>query len=152
MKNYGSQQDVYDGVDLTTNIRLPGSVTLNGGLNIGRERANNCFLNDQPQLTVTATAPLIANSPRTDSYCDVRPPFQTQVKFFGVYPLPLVGPADERDVSESARSADSGQLHRKQRRRPPDARPAALVRHGDGRAHPARHDMTASAPTSSTSA
>src|SRR6185436_14983591 len=44
VKNYGSQQDVYDGVDLTTNIRLPGSVTLNGGLNIGRERANNCFL------------------------------------------------------------------------------------------------------------
>ena len=91
VKNYGSQQDVYDGVDLTTNIRLPGSVTLNGGLNIGRERANNCFLNDQPQLTVTSTAPLIANSPRTDSYCDVRPPFQTQVKFFGVYPLPWWG-------------------------------------------------------------
>ena len=91
VKNYGSQQDVYDGVDLTTSVRLPGSVTLNGGVNVGRERANNCFLNDKPQLTVASTAPLIANSPRTDSYCDVRPPFQTQVKFFGVYPLPWWG-------------------------------------------------------------
>ena len=89
--NYGKQEDVYDGIDITTNVRLPGRVTLAGGLNAGRERANNCFLRDQPQLTSASTAPLIANSPRTDAYCDVRPPMQSQVKFFGVYPLPWWG-------------------------------------------------------------
>jgi carboxypeptidase family protein len=87
--NYGKQQDVYDGIDLTTNVRLPRGITLAGGLNIGRERANNCYLSDKPQLTTTTiVAPLIANSPRTEPYCDVRPPFQNQLKFFGVYPLP----------------------------------------------------------------
>jgi hypothetical protein len=66
-------------------------VTVAGGLNMGRERANNCYINDKPQVTTAATAPLIANSPRTGAYCDVRPPFQKQVKFYGVYPLPWLG-------------------------------------------------------------
>jgi hypothetical protein len=91
--DYGKQQDVYDGVDVTTNIRLPRGVTLAGGLNTGRERTNNCFMLDSPQLTFAppATSPTGTAAPRTSGFCDVRPPFQSQVKFYGVYPLPWFG-------------------------------------------------------------
>lgn len=102
--NFGKQRDVYDGVDLIANIRLPKSVLLSGGLNTGRERTNDCFALNRPQLAVTrqangvsgtggAFAGSAANvaSPRSPAFCDIRPPFQTQLKFFAVYPLPWWG-------------------------------------------------------------
>jgi hypothetical protein len=81
--NFGKQESVWDGFGLTTNFRLPKGVRVQGGLDDGRLRTNDCFVVNQPQLSG------LAGSPNTSAFCDVRPPFQAQVKFLAVYPLPL---------------------------------------------------------------
>lgn len=88
--NFGKQEDIYDGVDVGLTARLPNRVILAGGMNAGRERTNNCFMLDRPDLTFAGTATGIT-SPRTQAFCDVRPPFLTQVKGYAVYPLPWGG-------------------------------------------------------------
>jgi carboxypeptidase family protein len=80
--NFGSQQSVWDGFGVTTTMRLPRGVRVQGGVDDGRLRTNNCYALNQPQLSGLAGAPNI------DAFCDVRPPFQAQVKLLGVYPLP----------------------------------------------------------------
>jgi hypothetical protein len=86
-QNYGTATEVYNGVDLTVNARLPKGIVLSGGPSIGRTETNYCFTIDSPQGTGlppsqggTSTAGLL--------YCDVKPPFQPNVKLLGVYPLP----------------------------------------------------------------
>jgi hypothetical protein len=75
------QQDVYDGVDLASNTRLPRGVVLSGGVSLGRERTSTCYaLNDLSKLPGT--------SPQTQAFCDIRPPFQPNIKALFVYPLP----------------------------------------------------------------
>ena len=44
-----------------------------GGTSTGRQKTNRCFVVDSPQEL---------------RFCDVTPPFQTQVKVMAVYPLP----------------------------------------------------------------
>jgi hypothetical protein len=83
--HYGNPEDVYDGVDLTMNARLPRDAVVAGGVSIGRERVNNCYALNDLSLALTTT------SPRTAAYCDTRPPFQPNVKFLVVYPLPWRG-------------------------------------------------------------
>jgi hypothetical protein len=70
----GKLSDVYDGVDATVSARLPNGSFVGGGLSTGRERINNCLTIDSPQAQL---------------FCDVAPPFQTQFKAYGSYPLPL---------------------------------------------------------------
>jgi hypothetical protein len=69
---YGAQSEVYDGIDVTVNARL-SRLVVQGGLNAGRTRTNNCFVIDSPQQLLN---------------CDVRPPLLTQVKLQGTYSLP----------------------------------------------------------------
>jgi len=85
--NYGNATEVYNGVDFTVNARLPKGLVVSGGPSIGRTETNYCFTIDSPQGTgvppsqgATSTAGLL--------YCDVKPPFQPNVKVIGVYPLP----------------------------------------------------------------
>ena len=85
--NYGTATEVYNGVDLTVNARLPKGIVISGGPSIGRTETNYCFTIDSPQGTglppsqgATSAAGLL--------YCDVKPPFQPNVKVLGVYPLP----------------------------------------------------------------
>jgi hypothetical protein len=75
-KNFGDQSEIYNGVDFSLNLRLPQGVIVQGGASTGRVATNNCFVLDSP--------PQLLN-------CDVTPPFQTQVKVLGVYPLPWWG-------------------------------------------------------------
>jgi outer membrane receptor protein involved in Fe transport len=70
---YGKQTEIYDGVDLTANVRLPGSALLQGGLNMGRTALNNCFVVDSPEAL---------------NFCETKPPFQPQLRFLASYPLP----------------------------------------------------------------
>jgi hypothetical protein len=84
----GKQTEVYNGFDAVLNIRLSRRININGGMNTGRTVTNNCGLaKDNLQFVVSTTLP---NTPRTDAYCDVVPPWSasTQAKFSGAFPLP----------------------------------------------------------------
>jgi hypothetical protein len=83
--HFGKQEDVYDGVDLTSSVRMLQGVVLSGGVTLGRERTNSCFMLSDLSLVFPST------SPRTTAFCDTRPPFQPNIKFLGVYPLPWWG-------------------------------------------------------------
>jgi hypothetical protein len=86
-KKFGKQEDVYDGVDFSIAARLPRGVLLSAGVNKGRSRTDNCFAQDLPNLSIVSTTGVV--SPRNESFCDVRPPFLSSVKLYGVYPLPI---------------------------------------------------------------
>jgi hypothetical protein len=101
-KNYGRMIDVYDGFDAIVNARLPRGVFLSGGLNTGRELIDNCDVvgkvDNSAVTTFTLTQSafgLLPNSSGLGSpstlFCRVAPPFLTQVKLQGVYPLPWWG-------------------------------------------------------------
>ena len=69
--NFGSRTEVYNGVDLLLNARLPGGALINGGANIGRTATNDCGVRiDSPQ----------------DRFCDVNPKFLTDFKLSLSYP------------------------------------------------------------------
>ena len=87
--NYGSASEVYNGVDFTVNARLPRGIVLSGGPSVGRTESNYCFTIDSPQGT--GLPPNGGTSAAGLLYCDVKPPFQPNVKLLGVYPLPWQG-------------------------------------------------------------
>jgi len=72
-ENFGRQTEIYNGVDVSLSLRLPSGVVLQGGTSTGRVSTNNCFVVDSPQQNLN---------------CDIAPPYLTQVKLLGVYPLP----------------------------------------------------------------
>jgi len=88
--NYGGATEVYNGVDLTVNARLPRGIVLSGGPSIGRTETNYCLTIDSPQGTGLPPAQG-GTSAAGMLYCDVKPPFQPNVKILGVYPLPWYG-------------------------------------------------------------
>jgi hypothetical protein len=75
-KNFGKQTQVFEGLDVNLRARLPGGVTLQGGTSTGRVKTSRCFAVD---------------SPGELRFCEVTPPFLTQIKAFGVYPFPWWG-------------------------------------------------------------
>ena len=89
--NYGKQTEVYNGVDVSLNARLKAGAMLGGGFNVGRSATNNCdVVTNRPQIQhlspSQAVGPLTA--PRLPEFCDVRPPFLTQLKLNGAFGLP----------------------------------------------------------------
>jgi hypothetical protein len=91
----GRQSDVYNGVDLATNVRLPQGALLQGGVSIGRQVTDNCGIVgdvDNPAGSPASTSLIPGNFSNMPSptalYCRIAPPFQGQVKLLGVYPLP----------------------------------------------------------------
>ena len=74
--SFGKRTQIYDGFDLTTSARFANGAVINGGMNTGRTATNTCFVVDSPQALLN---------------CDITPPFQPNVKIFGIYPLPLWG-------------------------------------------------------------
>jgi hypothetical protein len=87
---YGNATEVFNGVDISLNARLPRGIVVSGGPSIGRVESNYCFAVDSPQGTGLPPAQG-ANSAAGLLYCDVKPPFQPNVKLLGVYPLPWGG-------------------------------------------------------------
>jgi carboxypeptidase family protein len=83
---FGKESQVYDGVDLSINARLPNGIVVAGGTNTERTRDNICYAASDPSLNAFP-----AGTPRTEAYCDIRPPFLTQYKLYGAYPLPWWG-------------------------------------------------------------
>jgi hypothetical protein len=83
---FGKQSRVFDGVDFHTAIRLGRGISFQGGASIGRTRTNTCFVVDSPGGDTSSVG--VVPGLR---FCDLRPPFQTQLKFSAVYPLPWWG-------------------------------------------------------------
>jgi hypothetical protein len=75
-EHYGEDKEVYDGVDVYLNARLGRGIVVQGGTNTGRTLIDQCFVVDSPEALLN---------------CRTAPPFQTQVKVLGVYPLPWYG-------------------------------------------------------------
>jgi len=80
---------------------LPDGAQISGGISTGREESARCFVIDSPggpTIPYFGTAPLSGatqpslgfSSWRAD-WCDIKPPFQTQFKLLGSYPLPWYG-------------------------------------------------------------
>lgn len=85
--NYGTQTEVYDGLDLSFNARLARGNMVSGGMNVGRSATNNCeVVIGRPQIQFLS--PNNITAPRANGYCDVRPPFQAQVKLNAALALP----------------------------------------------------------------
>lgn len=74
--NFGTQTEIFNGVDVSLNARLPRGVVASGGASVGRVATNNCFVVDSPQAMLN---------------CDTTPPFQPNVKGLAIYPLPWWG-------------------------------------------------------------
>ena len=74
--NFGKQTQIYDGLDFTLQARMARGMMVQGGVNEGRTKTNTCFAVDSPQAL---------------RFCDVKPPFQPNVKFLAIYPLPIWG-------------------------------------------------------------
>ena len=85
--NFGDQSEVFNGVDLTVNMRFLRGGLFQGGMATGRTTTNNCYAKTRPDLT---PAGFPAGSPRNDDFCKIALPLsaQTQVKFSASYPLP----------------------------------------------------------------
>jgi len=82
----GGVDDIYDGVDVDMNARLGRGIIISGGVSFGRERVNTCSLISDLSLTSAFGR---ASDPRTEEFCDVRPPFLPQFKAQGAYTLPF---------------------------------------------------------------
>jgi hypothetical protein len=78
-KNYGTQTEHWNGVDLTVNARPRPGLLLQGGLSTGRTSTNNCEI----------LAKLPESAP-TNAFCDVTTAFLPQVKFVGSYRIPRI--------------------------------------------------------------
>jgi hypothetical protein len=94
---FGKYSDIYNGIDLTVNARLPHGAFVQGGMNTGREATSSCPAVNSPSGAVaivpqpagSSAATLNTRSVNPTSFCTVTPPFWLpQVKFSGSYPLP----------------------------------------------------------------
>jgi len=99
-KTYGSQKEYWQGIDLTTNARLPHRITVAGGLSSGTDGNNTdaCFAVDSPGGVVddrarsglspngaSALAGLGVGGLRS---CSVNRSWRTSVRFLGTVDLP----------------------------------------------------------------
>jgi hypothetical protein len=87
---FGTATEIFNGLDLTVNARLPRGIVVSGGSSFGRTETNYCFAVDSPQGSGLPPAQG-ATSAAGFLYCDVKPPFQPNVKVIGVYPVPWQG-------------------------------------------------------------
>jgi hypothetical protein len=98
----GNRQDFFNGVEIATNWRFKGSGLISGGVSIGREVVDTCFLNNYPNVTAvvttatetaigSTTAGATANN-RDPKFCHNAPSWWngvgSQAKLQAVYPLP----------------------------------------------------------------
>jgi outer membrane receptor protein involved in Fe transport len=87
----GTMSRVYDGVDLTGSVRFVGGGQLAGGLNVGRTHTKACKPPDSPSDVPRVYGTSLFGDVATTRFCETDPPFQPQVKFIGLYPLPWYG-------------------------------------------------------------
>jgi hypothetical protein len=89
-KNFGHQSEVFNGIDLAVNMRLPRGILLQGGSSTGHVVLDNCDLVGKVDNPASSNSSGLLASP-SSLYCHNAPPFLTQFKFLGVFPLPWWG-------------------------------------------------------------
>jgi hypothetical protein len=97
--HYGKQFQHFNGLDVSVSARLPGGGQFTAGTSTGRTQINSCYVIDSPATPPVPAVASANNLTPTGStttqtnrnFCDFKPPFQTQLKFLGAYPLPVWG-------------------------------------------------------------
>jgi hypothetical protein len=84
------QTETYNGFDFQVNARMAHGIVLSGGTSTGRTEIDQCFKLGRPDDVFAGSAANVI-APRTEAYCDTKPPFQAQYKAYGVLPLPWFG-------------------------------------------------------------
>ncbi len=76
-QNFGDRREIFDGLDLVLNSRFGQGGLASGGVGLGHTVVDNCIIVDSPD----------------QRYCETTNPWagQVQIKFNGVYPLPVWG-------------------------------------------------------------
>ena len=77
--NYGHRREAWNGVEVNFTARVRNGLTLQGGTSTGRTTTDSCEI--RAQLPETAAL---------NPYCQVEPPFRTQVKGLASYLVPRV--------------------------------------------------------------
>ena len=92
--HYGSQTEVFNGIDVTINARFGQGRLLSGGLSTGATVYDTCDFNNlphvRPQTVQGVAASTTIVTPRLPEFCHAAEPWsaRTQVKLLAVYPLP----------------------------------------------------------------
>ena len=95
--NFGTELDIYNGVDVTAELRMPNGGQVSGGISTGREQSARCYAIDSPggplitSLSGATQPPAPGFTSWRMPWCDIKPPFQTQFKMIASYPLPWYG-------------------------------------------------------------
>jgi hypothetical protein len=97
---YGKQTETWQGVDLTTSMRLGGGTLVQGGLSTGKNSTDNCaVVSANPSaavngVSVAGTPVAIAGATTTGAggapFCHQDQPWLSQVKFLGTYTVPHI--------------------------------------------------------------
>jgi hypothetical protein len=84
--------DIFNGLDIGLNARFKNGALIQGGLTLGRQDFNFCWLNNLPHVTETGFNAAPGALPRTDEFCKVTGSLWdgtgSQIKFQAIYPLP----------------------------------------------------------------
>jgi hypothetical protein len=91
---YGEETEVWNGVDVTANLRPRSGMFFSGGMSTGRDSQDNCEVLKRlpeaqfglPTLAITPSAATIVPA----QHCHLQEPFLTQFKFIGSYVIPHV--------------------------------------------------------------
>jgi hypothetical protein len=78
--NYGKQSEVWNGMDLSAQARLPRGVILQGGVSTGKTTTDNCEILAKLPENIAATS---------TAFCHTETPWLTQLKFGGSYTFPF---------------------------------------------------------------
>ena len=96
--NFGGMSEVFNGVDITANVRMSG-LLLRGGISTGRVTQDTCaIVVGHPEVHVAPTlgpatgppTPLVQSTQQSSDYCHVETPFLTQAKMFATYNVPKI--------------------------------------------------------------
>jgi hypothetical protein len=80
-RNFGTQSERYDGLDVSIDARMQNGLLVRGGLGTGRTVRDNC--------EIAAKLPeILGNSPL--QYCDVAQKLRAQVKLLSAYTIPRI--------------------------------------------------------------
>jgi hypothetical protein len=90
-EHYGKQTEVYNGVDFNFNLMLPHGGMLGGGLNVGNSISNTANSQNLNGTTSLTDRCFVVDSPQELYQCRIEPPYRTQFKIAGSYPLPVWG-------------------------------------------------------------